>query len=371
MTNAEAIGLMKARWVAHPHGSYVRYRGGCRCDECRAGDKAYRENRKSNRAEGKSNAVVSAARSRAHLQLLSYVSCGAIARATGLDHRKVARIRSGKQQNVRESTERLLLTVERGAAKLNGLVNPHETAKGLRALRGAGLSDREINRRLGKDPTARVINGAMVQTRTVEKVKKLVAVILGERVQQQLFNSSLTEVDALPPRVCPECPKEVGLQPARNFGRCRARKDGRNLYCLNCIRQKVKNQRRAFKEYRLARTQVADTVPLNSPMFPLLHVAKLSPVERVKEAIRKGARTRREIALETRIVTAEIDDALVNLLLWTREIKTRLDGQTRHYFMNDPSVLPLRDSALGITPPRQPDVISVARTHVSAKREVA
>src|SRR5919106_4985058 len=49
---------------------------------------------------------------------------------------------------------------------------------------------------------------------------------------------------------CPICSKDL---PISEFGICRARKDGRNLYCKSCIRQKVTQSRRALKEYKSAR----------------------------------------------------------------------------------------------------------------------
>ena len=61
----------------------------------------------------------------------------------------------------------------------------------------------------------------------------------------------------------------------------------------------------------------------------------MSPVERVREAIRKGARTQKEIAQETKLGKDEIGDALANLLLWTREIKTQMVDNTRFYFINE------------------------------------
>jgi hypothetical protein len=60
-------------------------------------------------------------------------------------------------------------------------------------------------------------------------------------------------------------------------------------------------------------------------------------VERVREAIKKGARTQREIAQETRLGKDEIGDALANLLLWTREIKTQMVDNGRVYFINESS----------------------------------
>src|SRR5829696_1402234 len=140
---------------------------------------------------------------------------------------------------------------------------------------------------------------------------------------------------------CPICTKEL---PISEFGICRARKDGRNLYCKSCIRQKVTQSRRALKEYKSARkryiSQQIDMTELiagetTSVHYPTKSVSKLSPVERVRDAIRKGSRTQREIALETKLGKDEIGDALANLLLWTHEIRTRVAGNTRLYFLNE------------------------------------
>jgi hypothetical protein len=49
---------------------------------------------------------------------------------------------------------------------------------------------------------------------------------------------------------CPICTNDL---PISEFGICRARKDGRNLYCKSCIRHKVTQSRRALKEYKTAR----------------------------------------------------------------------------------------------------------------------
>ena len=64
-------------------------------------------------------------------------------------------------------------------------------------------------------------------------------------------------------------------------------------------------------------------------------MSKLSPVERVRDAIRRGSRTQREIAQETKLGKDEIGDALANLLLWTHEIRTQVVDNTRLYFLND------------------------------------
>ncbi len=47
-----------------------------------------------------------------------------------------------------------------------------------------------------------------------------------------------------------QCPICSQVLPLTEFGICRARKDGRNLYCKDCIRQKVTESRRALKAYK-------------------------------------------------------------------------------------------------------------------------
>jgi len=165
---------------------------------------------------------------------------------------------------------------------------------------------------------------------------------------------------------CPICSQQL---PLSEFGVCRARKDGRNLYCKSCIRKKVTESRRALKEYRSARkryvsqplSEHSGTSPLDGDSPSSVNytrlLSKLSPVERVREAIRKGARTQKEIAHETRLGKDEIGDALANLLLWTREIKTQTVDNNRLYFINESSELPIREEALNI-PRRKGDMPS-------------
>ena len=153
----------------------------------------------------------------------------------------------------------------------------------------------------------------------------------------------MTEIQLAPDlKHCPICSNDL---PISEFGICRARKDGRNLYCKSCIRHKVTQSRRALKEYKSARkkyiSQQVDIAELlaadssGSAQYPAKAMSKLSPVERVRDAIRRGSRTQREIAQETKLGKDEIGDALANLLLWTHEIRTHVVDNTRLYFLND------------------------------------
>jgi hypothetical protein len=86
-------------------------------------------------------------------------------------------------------------------------------------------------------------------------------------------------------------------------------------------------------------------------------LSKLSPIERVRDAIRRGAKTQKEIAQETKLGKDEIGDALANLLLWTREIRTQVHDNTRLYFLNENSDAGNQDESPRL-PPRKRDVPS-------------
>ena len=166
-----------------------------------------------------------------------------------------------------------------------------------------------------------------------------------------------------PVKNCPICSKEL---PTSEFGICRARKDGRNLYCKSCIRQKVTQSRRALKEYKTARKKyisqqvdIAELLSSDSTGNGHYHakaMSKLSPVERVRDAIRRGSRTQREIAQETKLGKDEIGDALANLVLWTHEIRTQLVDNTRLYFLNEADTATVDDGPR--LPARKRDVPS-------------
>jgi hypothetical protein len=139
---------------------------------------------------------------------------------------------------------------------------------------------------------------------------------------------------------CPVCNNDL---PVDKFGMCKARKDGRNLYCKSCIRQKVTQSRRALKEYKSARkrfmeraTEVLQDDPITTHSPRLL--VRESPVDRVRKAIKNGAHTQLGIAQETKLGKDVIGDALAALLLWTCEIKTELRGDERIYFFTGEKV---------------------------------
>jgi hypothetical protein len=164
---------------------------------------------------------------------------------------------------------------------------------------------------------------------------------------------------------CPICSQDL---PLTEYGICRARKDGRNLYCKSCIRKKVSESRRAFKAYKSVRHQyvvqkVEPGVSVDgdenaSPVrrqYVTRQISNMTPAERVREAIKNGARTQKEIGQGTKLGNDEVCDALANLLLWTREVRTEVIDNNRMYFINEaaPEPISYRDETADPKLPRR------------------
>lgn len=186
---------------------------------------------------------------------------------------------------------------------------------------------------------------------------------------------------SLPPQTptlkrCPRCEETF---PLSEFGICRARKDGLNLYCKRCIRQKIAHSRQALREYKNARIKQGATVVAErsrvsidamsgfSPRRIARILRKLSPADRVREAIRCGAETQTQIAQVTRLPKDEVCDALANLLLWTREIRTEARHNPRRYFVNDSPAVPVHS----FPEPKEPRSHGVSTIHFEGESQFA
>lgn len=104
---------------------------------------------------------------------------------------------------------------------------------------------------------------------------------------------------------CPICNLDL---PLSRFGECKARKDRMNLYCKSCINKKVAAGRLQRKQMILARKQVIKPLPP-----PLQTEIVGTPINRVREAIRQGYRTRDQIKSATRLPWDELTDSLAIL----------------------------------------------------------
>src|ERR1051326_4566413 len=114
---------------------------------------------------------------------------------------------------------------------------------------------------------------------------------------------------------CPRCPSvgREAMKPLSEFGICRARPDGLNLYCKSCIREKIGAMRQLKREMRAAQ-KAAGLVARKPNMRAAKNKAWVrrmnDPAERVLRAIEAGAKTQRAIRRLAGLTPDKVSDAL-------------------------------------------------------------
>ncbi len=204
-------------------------------------------------------------------------------------------------------------------------------------------------------------------------------------MELEIRNSKLETAAALPELL--RCPRCKDWKPTDEFGICRERKNGRNLYCKICIRQKINAHRAALREYKAARLKRinqaraeaearnksardhlkphdwnpadefrklnnASPVEISKKIAPALPLAFIRKMRRSKssingrilEAIRAGAHTYEQIyaiVKTPRTSGDEIGEGIAKLLLTRGLLRTEVINGTRHYFESEaPAALP-------------------------------
>lgn len=118
-------------------------------------------------------------------------------------------------------------------------------------------------------------------------------------------------------RTCPGCP-ENGPQPLENFFVCKARPNGRTSQCKVCVIV-VQDARRKGKK--------VERKPCHRTR--IIWKMKLKPRDAVLLAIRRGARTQKEINRMTRLLPDLLTDALAEL--WSENKLDRDALRRREY----------------------------------------
>lgn len=103
--NVKSRGLKSATALSEsrPHGTRIKYMGGCRCSPCRAANTQYEKDRVNARRAGDWNGIVNAADARQHIEQLAKQNVGrrAIGAATDIADTILTEIKSGKRQYIR------------------------------------------------------------------------------------------------------------------------------------------------------------------------------------------------------------------------------------------------------------------------------
>lgn len=153
MTDVAARGLKPASVLAlaHPHGTRIKYVGGCRCADCRAANSRYECERSRLRKHGDSNGIVSAATARAHILSLRAQGVGrrSIGAASDVSNAVLTDIIAQRKTQIRACTERKILAVTRDMAGDHALVAAAPTHRLIRELLAEGYTEAQLAARLG------------------------------------------------------------------------------------------------------------------------------------------------------------------------------------------------------------------------------
>ncbi len=165
-----------------PHGTRLRYKAGCRCLACRAANARYETVRARARASGNWNGLVPAEAARKHILRLSKQGVGrrAIAAASDIAEKVIARIRSGAQSNVRRSTEARILAVTNQAPSDGALIRADATWRQIKTLLADGFTKAELARRLGYRFPSLQIGKTRIRARTAARIDRLFRLLMKE-----------------------------------------------------------------------------------------------------------------------------------------------------------------------------------------------
>lgn len=163
-----------------PHGSRQRYVAGCRCLLCKAANARYETTRAKDRTSGRWNDLVPAKAARKHILKLSAQGVGrrALAAASDVAERVIANIRSGKQVNVRRSTEERLLAISNQAPSDGALIRANVAWRQIKRLLAEGFSKAELARRLGYQSPSLQLGKKRIRARTAARVDRLFRMLM-------------------------------------------------------------------------------------------------------------------------------------------------------------------------------------------------
>lgn len=163
-----------------PHGTRMRYLGGCKCMQCRAANSRYSCWREAERREGRCGGLVSAARARRHILKLAERGIGykSVAKNARVARTIVFEIRSGTRERIRESTERKILSVGDSAARAATVIPAGPTWKKIAELLEEGFTKSSLAERLGYKSPAIQFDRDVITAKNARKVDRLYRMLM-------------------------------------------------------------------------------------------------------------------------------------------------------------------------------------------------
>jgi hypothetical protein len=147
-------GLRSATELAadKPHGTRIRYMGGCKCDECRAANTNYEKERAIARKNGEANGLVSTELVRKHMLKLSKKGIGykSVGDITDLSKTVLFAIYSGNKKQCRAMTAKKILGVTPDMAADGAYICAKKSWKKINDLLAQGYSKVSIAEGIGQ-----------------------------------------------------------------------------------------------------------------------------------------------------------------------------------------------------------------------------
>ncbi len=182
--DVKSRGLKSAAQLSEtrPHGTRIKYAGGCRCSLCRAANTQYETQRAKARKAGDWNGVVSALDAREHIERLAILNVGrrAIGAATDISDSILTEIMSGKRQFIRARTSRKILAVTVDCRADGALVPAKRLWRCLNELLAAGYTKTALAAELGCKARAIQFQKDWVTLKSEAAVSRLHRRLLGE-----------------------------------------------------------------------------------------------------------------------------------------------------------------------------------------------
>ena len=179
--------VLRVRCAERPHGTRLRYVGGCRCVPCRAANSRYETGRALARASGDWNGIVSATRARQHIERLSAAGVGgkALSAASGVPYSIVCRIKDGRQLKIRARTEARILAVDEAAIADGALVDAGRARRMVQELVQQGYTKAQMAQWMGyKRPVLQFLKTRHITARTASRVERMVALLRAGKLRR-------------------------------------------------------------------------------------------------------------------------------------------------------------------------------------------
>ena len=170
----------------HEHGTYTRYKCGCRCDDCRKANRLYRRRRVRACLRGETNGLVSATPTRRHLSALREAGVGrkTVHAVSGVAYSLLVRIGQGRKTQIREQTARRVLAVKRTALREGARIDASATWRLINVLLDEWqLTRQELAELLGKkgNRPKLAISPTTVTLKTANRVRAVYQQLTGRK----------------------------------------------------------------------------------------------------------------------------------------------------------------------------------------------